>query len=254
MKEENVPDVRTNVRKVVIMPYSNKSYQKQDTKLGHFALPINPESYAENYKVEYDLRRGQGQQGTDPKFKSTVPEELKLEFIFDGTDTVEGYVYNPAKKPKKDEKPTILKPEEKTVIKQIQLFKKVVYEMNGDIHRPRFLKVFWGELKFPCVLTNLDINYTLFDESGFPLRAKLSCTFVNYIAQEQRVARERKTSPDLTHIRLSEEGDRLDQLTFDIYGDSRLMLQIAKANGLTSLRNLKPGANLNFPPLDKNEV
>ena len=172
MKEENVPDIRTNVRKVIIMPYSNKTYQKQDTEIGHFALPINPETYAENYKVEYDMRRGHGQQGTDPKFKSTVPEELKLEFTFDGTDTVEGYVYNPAKPPKEDETPTALKPEEKTVTKQIELFKKVVYSMNGDIHRPRFLKIFWGQLKFPCILTNLDINYTLFDEHGMPMRAQ----------------------------------------------------------------------------------
>ena len=186
---DKVPNVKTNVSKVIIMPYKDKSYRQQDSDQGSFALPINPETYSENYKVEYDLRRGQGQQSTNPKFKSTAPEELKLEFVFDGTKTAQGYVHK-----------------KQSVQEQIKKLKDTVYSMNGEIHRPRFLKIFWGELKFPCILTNLDINYTLFDEEGKPIRAKISTTFVNYVAQEERVARENKRSPDLTQIRGVNEG------------------------------------------------
>lgn len=247
MSEEKAPIVKTNVSKVVIVPYTDKSYRTQDTKQGQFAIPINPESYSENYKVEYDLRRGQGQQGTNPKFKSTAPEELRLEFIFDGTETVEGYAYHSAKANGEEK---LIKP----VHEQIIQFRNTVYAMNGDIHRPRFLKIFWGELKFPCILTNLDINYTLFDTDGKPLRAKISATFVNYVAQEERVARENKRSPDLTKIRDFKEGDRLDLMTYREYDDSKYVLQIAKANGLSSFRNVKTGLRLNFPPFDKTEA
>lgn len=238
MKNDTAPIVKENVNKVVIMPYKDKTYNQQDTAQGLFALPVNPETYTQNYKVEYDLRRGQGQQGTDPKFKSTVPEELKLEFTFDGTGAIEGY-HNP---------------DNLSVAEQIEKFKTTVYKMNGDIHRPRFLKIFWGKLKFPCILTSLDINFVLFDPEGMPLRAKISANFVNYIAQEERVAREDKSSPDLTHLRKVEAGNRLDLMTYNIYGDSRYVLQIAKANGLTSFRNIKAGQDIRFPPFDKTEI
>lgn len=142
--------------KVLIEAFTDKKLEVKDSKFPSFTLPINPESYSKNYKVEYDTSQGQGNQGTDPKFKSTAPEELKLDFIFDGTGTVEGYVHN-----------------NELVSKQITTFLNTVYFMEGEIHRPKFLKVHWGkQFTFECVLSNLDINYTLFKPDGEPLRAK----------------------------------------------------------------------------------
>ena len=56
-----------------------------------FELPVNPESYTQNYKVEYNTQQGQGNQGGEPRFNSTKPEELRLDFFFDGTQTIENY-------------------------------------------------------------------------------------------------------------------------------------------------------------------
>jgi len=42
-------------------------------------------------------------------------------------------------------------------------------------------------------------------------------------------------------------------LTFKIYNYAKYFLQVAKANTLTHLRNIKPNLNLYFPPFDKNE-
>lgn len=234
---EQAPYQKTNVAKLVVVAYKDKTYRTRDT-IDPYFVPVNPETYSQNYKVEYDLRRGHGNQGTDAKFKSTVPEELQLEFLLDGTGTVQGY-YNP---------------DSETVQQQFTRFKDTVYSMNGNIHRPRFLKVFWGDFVFPCILTNMDVKYTLFDPEGRPLRAKLNCTFVNYVAQEERVARENKRSPDLTHLREVEEGNRLDLMANEVYNDSQYILQLAKANGLTSFRNLKPGTEIVFPPFDKTET
>ena len=234
--KEQAPYHKTNVSKLVVVAYTDKTYRSRDS-IDPYFVPVNPESYSQNYKVEYDLRRGHGQQGSDPKFKSTVPEELKLDFILDGTGTIHKY-NNPNNEP---------------VQQQFTRFKDTVYSMNGNIHRPRFLKIFWGTLVFPCILTNMDVNYSLFDPEGQPLRAKLTCTFVNYVAQEERVARENKKSPDLTHIRLMEEGDRLDLLSNEIYNDSKYVLQLARANSLTSFRNVKTGLEITFPPFDNTE-
>lgn len=230
------PYKKTNVAKMVVVAYTDKTYRSRDS-IDPYFLPVNPETYAQNYKVEYDQRQGHGNQGSDPKFKSTVPEELKLDFILDGTGTI--YEYN--------------NPQKETVQQQFTRFKEAVYSMNGNIHRPRFLKIFWGDFVFPCILTNMDVKYTLFDPEGRPLRAKLSCSFVNYVAQEERVARENKRSPDLTHIREVEEGNRLDLMSHEVYNDSKYVLQLAKANGLTSFRNVRSGTEIVFPPFDKTE-
>ena len=223
-----------NMEKMYILAYEDKKFNKK-AEQHKFVIPINPDKYSENRKIEYDRSQGTGNQGTDPKFKGTAPEELRLEFLFDGTGTVMGNVLN-----------------DTPVATQVKDFLAVVYDMGGEIHKPHFLQIFWGEyLKFNCILTNLDINYTLFSRTGAPLRAKLNATFLNYIEQERRVREENKSSPDLTHVQAVKSGDRLPLMTHDIYGDGNLYMKVAKVNNLTSFRNLKPGAGIVFPTLDK---
>lgn len=208
-----------------------------------FLVPVNPESFTKNLKVDLDQRRGHGNDGTDLRFKSTVPEELRLDFILDGTQTIEGYGGEDAS----------LKT--MPVHDQLNKFLNSVYKYEGEIHRPKFLLLIWGsEIRFRCVLSNLDINHTLFNTKGEPLRAKLSATFLNYKAREERLAEERKSSPDLTHYRKVKEGDRLDLITYKIYSDAKYFLQVGQANNLTSVRNIIPGLDLYFPPLNKNEA
>lgn len=229
------PQIRNGVHKIIIVPYEDKGLTRKADGVEPFVIPVNPETYSQNYKVDYDVRRGQGQQKTEVKYKSTAPEELKLEFVFDGTKTIQEYFY-----------------QDEPVKEQVATFLNTVYNMSGKIHMPRYLKLFWGKnYMIQCVLTNVDINYTLFDPEGNPLRAKVSATFLDHIAKEERVARENKESPDLTHIREVKADDRLDYLAFDIYNNSKYMLQVARANGLTSVRNLLPGRTLKFPPLEK---
>lgn len=231
-------DNNRHLQKLVVRSFANKDFTGEDQER-MFTTPINPDTFTKNFKVELDSRRGHGNNGTDVRFKSTVPEEMKLEFVLDGTGTMEGYVDAYRKM---------------TVHDQLQKFLDCAYDFDGDIHRPRFLIVFWGsEINFRCVLSNLDINYTLFNPNGTPLRVKITATFLNYKAREERLAEERRSSPDLTHYRKVKQGDRLDLLTFSIYNDPKYLMQVAKANQLSSIRKVKPGTELYFPPFDKNE-
>jgi hypothetical protein len=228
------------IEKVRIIAYKDRNFAANSVVTPSFDLPMNPENYSKNFKIESDNRRGHGNQGTDPRYNSTAPEELKLEFIFDGTGAIENYRYPDTS--------------DKSVKRQLALFLKTVYQMEGSIHRPNFLKLHWGEyLIFPCILSNLDINYQLFEPNGDPLRVRISATFLNYIAQEERTARERRNSPDLTHLRQAKADDRLDLMTYHIYNDTKYLLQIARANNLPTIRQLKPGSELRFPPIDKPE-
>lgn len=225
--------------KLVIQSFVDRGFTKKAEDF-QFTAPINPESFTKNYKINLDTQTGHGNDGTNPRYKSTAPEELKLEFILDGTNTMLGYVEELRTMPVHD---------------QLQKFLKTVYDVSGKIHRPRFLIVFYGsEVNFRCVLSNLDINHTLFDKDGNPLRVKLSATFLRYKTKEEIIEEKKLSSPDLTHHRKVRAGDRLDLMTHDIYNDATYFLQVARVNNLSTVRRIRPGTDLYFPPFDKNEA
>ena len=234
------------LNKLIIYSFEDRNFSDSDKALEKagkkFSVPINPESFSKNFKVDVDIRREHGGNGTDIRFKSTAPEELKLDFILDGTHTMEGYGG--------EDKEFKRKP----VHKQLKQFLDCVYNYEGKIHRPRFLMLLWGsELRFRCVLTNLDVNHTLFNTKGEPLRVRLTATFMDYKTRAERIASDKPKSADLTHYRRVNDGERLDLLTFRIYNDPKYFLQVAKANALGSVRRIKPGSELYFPPFEKKD-
>ena len=67
-----------------------EAFNKNDFtgRIGEFELPINPEQFTQSFKVERDRSQSQGSKGTAPKYKYSRPEEIKLDFTFDGTGVV----------------------------------------------------------------------------------------------------------------------------------------------------------------------
>ncbi len=226
--------MESHPNKIVIYAFKNRELTEQDGEHPQFVLPVNPEQWAQKFKVEYDAKPAHGAQGVEGKFKSSAPEELRLDFVFDGTDSIYGYEYLGTSVPD-----------------QIQEFKSVVYTLTGEIHQPKFLKIIGLGISFDCFLTDLQITYVLFKPDGTPLRAKLSATFLNYKETERRVREERKSSPDLTHVRMVKAGDNLPLMTYRIYKDPKYYLEVAKANRLTNFRRLPAGQDILFPPFEK---
>lgn len=241
--------------KMVIRSFPNRNYSG---KIIEFKLPVNPETLTKNFKVELDKQSPAGSQGIEPRYKRTAPEEFKIEFILDGTRTIEGYGYDglftegvaKTDSNSKDAKPK----EDELVEKQLENFLTTVYQMDGDIHRPRFCILTWGTELFRGVISSLDVNYSLFHPNGKPLRVKMNATFIDFIAKEEREKKNRKRSPDLTKIRRVNSGDRLDKMVSDLYGDPKFLIQVARANGLTSFRKIDQRSELRFPPIDKTEI
>jgi nucleoid-associated protein YgaU len=70
---------------------------------------------------------------------------------------------------------------------------------------------------------------------------------------ELAAAKANVQSPDLTHVRVVEEGDTLPLMAKRIYGDSKYYLEVARVNRITSFRKLKTGQRIFFPPIQKPE-
>jgi hypothetical protein len=81
---------RKKLEKLLIRSFANRDFTGEDTSR-KFSTPINPESFTKNFKVNVDTQNGHGSPGSEVRYKSTAPEELRLEFILDGTKSMENY-------------------------------------------------------------------------------------------------------------------------------------------------------------------
>ena len=97
---------------------------------------------------------------------------------------------------------------------EIQTLEGIVYTYNGDIHRPNFVKIQWGnDLVFYFLLKLIDTMYTRFKPDGSLLRVKISLSFVKYISPDYRTKEVSKNYPDISHIVEVFQGESLSQLS-----------------------------------------
>lgn len=217
--------------KLKIEAYKGPEYKSGDKITGlEFVAMFNPTNFSRKLAIEYGENQGFGTSSASSKFVKIKPQEYSVELLIDGTG---------ASGPKE------------SVPDQIKNFMKVCAEYNGEKHRPNYLLISWAELVLKALLTNVDISYTLFNNEGVPLRAKIAATFLGTIDDVLREKEDKPSSPDLTHVRTVLEGDSLPLLTKAIYGNSKYYMQVAEANQLKNFRNLVPGTTLFFPPIVK---
>ena len=231
--------------KLQIKAYRDEQFNHEIAN-GEFRALLNPEKYVFKYKVEQNKQQASGTSSTAPRYNRTPPEDLELEFVFDRTGVLINYG-NPATAA--DDQ--LSKDEGVGIAGDVDQFKRVVFDYNGDEHRPNYLVITWGALLFKGVLTEMDITFKLFKSDGTPLRALANAKFKGFIEDNLRVALENNSSPDLTHVRMVNEGDTLPLMTYRIYGDSKYYLEVAKANQITNFRKLNVGQKIFFPPIEK---
>jgi phage tail protein X len=199
-----------------------------------FEALINPESYTLEYKLKFsEGTQGQGTSGTQLKYEYTEPEEISFEFLFDNTGIIDG-------QPRA------------SIADDLKKFKDVLVAYKGDSHEPRHFKLVWGENSiFKGRVTEVSINHKLFKPDGTPIRATATVKFRSSIEEQKRAARENRSSPDLTHVRKVKSGDTLPMMCYRIYGDPKYYIQVAEVNGITNFRQLLPGTDIIFPPIEK---
>src|SRR6267378_1968490 len=199
-----------------------------DTAVQTFEVLFNPNTYSQKYEVVYHPRQGAGDTSSPQVYGKIKPQEYSFDLLFDGTGTAIAKV---------------------NVHDAIEAFLTVTGKHDGEIHRPMYLLLTWGRLLSKCVLKSADITYTLFEPGGAPLRARVRALFSENVADGLRVASDRRSSPNLTHVHMVTAGEHLSLLTDRYYGDPSRYLQVAEYNGLTNFRRLEPGQQLLFPPI-----
>lgn len=217
------------LEKIKFVAYSDEEFTSEVSGV-NYTVMINPESLKIDRAVKYSDKQALNSSAPSQKYESTQGSAMNIDLVIDCTGIV-------------DDTRTDLPSE----IKKLQ---KVVYEYNGKIHRPNYVRIIWGkDFSFDGVLTSFNTTYTLFKPNGTPLRAKVAIAFNAYKAREAVAQKDDRSSPDMTHMLEVVEGDSLPQLSEKIWGDPSLSIKAARFNGLNKFRKLKAGSTLIFPPL-----
>jgi LysM repeat protein len=118
------------------------------------------------------------------------------------------------------------------------------------IHAPPVVKFSWDAFYFEGVIESLNITYTLFTDSGTPVRAKLSFAIREYSVEKQQAAIAKRQSADVEKTYVVQRGDTLSGIAQRSYGDPLPWRAIARANDIADPRSLEPGLVITIPRLE----
>jgi hypothetical protein len=155
---------------------------------------------------------------------------LTLELFLDATDKRESFAL------------------EDTVEERLAKLRKFV-EIDPELHAPPVCLFQWLKVTFQGVVTSFKAKYTLFDERGKVLRARVTLSMKSYASLEEQLRELKRASPDRTRVRVVREGETLAAIAAEVYGDSRLWRRLAEANAIDRPRFVAPGTPLHVPAL-----
>lgn len=207
-----------------------------------FVAQYNPESYTDSVELDYQSTAATGDTAGEAKFRGIRPKVFTFELILDGT----GAAQLPG--PVRVSAATGIPPTGLLVTAQVELFRHTV-GFNGALHRPPFLRLFWGRLIELTVLERWSVTYTMFNSAGLPLRARLTASFRQHVSKAAKELTKNLSSPDVAHAHEVRAGDHLTRLSQQVYDDPGRYIDIAQANGLNTVRRLPIGQAVYMPPL-----
>jgi hypothetical protein len=215
-----------DLTKMKIVAYKDPDFS---SKLGEYDVLVNPENYKQKNEQQYSTTdTTNGSSAQTAKYKGGGSGLFEILLFFDGTGVIT----------------------KETVSDQIKNVKDLVYQYNGDIHEPNYIRVYWGtQSLFQGRLKNWNVNFTMLDMDGSPLRAEATLILIASVSAKKKALEEKKNSSDMTHIRIVKDGDNLPLMCYRIYGDSSYYIKVAQYNELTNFRAIKPGDSITFPPV-----
>jgi nucleoid-associated protein YgaU len=116
-------------------------------------------------------------------------------------------------------------------------------------HAPPPVLFSWGDLTFRCVLAAVRQRFTMFLESGIPVRAQLDVTFSELVNPLMEAKEVKRQTSDYTRRHETTQRETLATIAHQVYGDPRKWRPLALANGLLPPRLVPTGLTLTVPPL-----
>lgn len=198
---------------------------------------FNPSEYQLTDGSSYSEKKVPGLDGPILQYISGDATELSLNLFLDT------YV------PKSTSLISFGPPKESTDVSALTKQIADATSIDGSMHRPPKVTFKWGSLNFEGVVTKMNHTYTMFTESGMPVRAKVSLTFKSLISPTDTKRKSPFESPDRTKYRTLRQGMGLWDVANMEYGDPDLWKVIARENGILNPLDVRPGQIVKLPAL-----
>ena len=199
----------------------------------------NPEKYTVNKAVQYAEIGIPGLDSPVLQFVRGQNERVTLDLFFDTTD----HGMNDSVQDVRDSTKEIYK----------------LLKVDSETHAPPRVLLMWGDggqltshgSNVPpwMVLESVSEEFTLFNPTGIPLRARLSTTWREAWTIEEQLQETPRHSGDRTKLRRVLRGETLSQVANTMYGDPHQWRPIADFNRLDNPRRITVGQVLQIPPL-----
>lgn len=108
----------------------------------------------------------------------------------------------------------------------------------------------WGKFQFEGVITSISQQFTMFSSKGYPVRAMLDVQ-IQQFRDNGMLPAQNPTSGGRGGERVwtVQQGETLQWIAYQEYGNPNRWRSIADANRLTSVRRLTPGTRLVIPTI-----
>ncbi|MEN6325593.1 MAG: peptidoglycan-binding protein [Syntrophomonas sp.] len=122
--------------------------------------------------------------------------------------------------------------------------------VDKDLHAPPLCSFIWGSLNFRGYLLKVTQKFTMFLDSGIPVRATLSVTLREFQSMTEQFQNTPRQSSDRTKQRVLKQNEQLCMIAAQAYDDPGLWRDIARANNIDNPLDLEAGKHLVIPPLE----
>ena len=188
----------------------------------------NPEEYTVNKDNNFAVQNVPGLGSPIVQFVNGNQRTLEVELFFDTYDT-----------------PTLPKDDVRDQTRQVV----GLMAIDGELHAPPVLRLTMASLNLRCVLSRVSERYLMFMPDGVPVRARLNCTFIEFVDPEQEARAANLQTADFSKVHVVSRGETLSGIAAAVYEDPLQWRPIAIANRVANPRRIGVGQALRIPPL-----
>lgn len=136
------------------------------------------------------------------------------------------------------------------LVATLEAYARPVVSPSSTSERPRPPRVsfVWGGFAFTCVLSSVNVNFTLFSEKGVPVRAKVQVSMREYVNPAVTVKSNGAGDPESYHV--VQHGETLMQISAEVLGDPSLWRAVAIENNIDNPMKLPVGLMLKIPAME----
>lgn len=190
-----------------------------------FTCQFNPTEFEIGKSNHWVSKPNIGSDAEQLTFTGGGAQDITLKLLFDSTDSGE------------------------PVTKHYQILKSLTLvdpQTRDRSHtgkgEPPWVHVQWGRfIAFPAVITTFTERYILFTPDGAPLRAEVSVTLKQATDSNQKQGQNPTSLSEPRRTWVVQQGERLDWIAYEEYGDANAWRRIADANNLLDPKRLHAG-------------